>query len=126
MDISDIQLVAEITKEQEKWKAAIKKVEAQILIMLASLRKARVHNSFWIDLAKQQLLSGINSAVSSIDVQLDAKNLELLKQAYSQQVQEPSNVEPAQPGEQSAEIATNDSNNAEETSDSASAEETKD
>lgn len=86
MDAKDIELVAKITKEQEDWKKSIKSVETQVLVLLTTINKAATMcDRWWLDLAKQQALSGLSAAINAISVPLTEKNLAELKNHMEQQ-----------------------------------------
>jgi len=85
MDAKDIELVAKITKEQEDWKKSIKAVEAQVLVLLTTINKAAMMcDRWWLDLAKQQCLSGLSAAINAISVPITEKNLTDLKNYLAQ------------------------------------------
>ena len=117
MDIKDIELVTKITQEQEQLRAIIKKTEGQLLALLAAVSKASIINGWWLELAKQNLLTGINCAISAVSVPITSERLELIKKSQEQQTQSAPTAPAEQaPGEQSEAIAEDAANSSEEAS----------
>lgn len=82
MDAKDIELVAQITKEQQQWKETIKKTESQLMMMLIAMGKTlSIVDSWWLDTAKQHLLVGLSAATSAASVALNEKNINAVKQS---------------------------------------------
>lgn len=102
MDNNDIELVTKITKEQETLRVATKKVEAQILGMLEMIKKASIHDAWWLDTARRNLLTGLSAARSAIYVPINEQTLALIKKSQAPQssqseaAQEPAVQSPAQ------------------------------
>ncbi len=80
MDAKDIELVAQVTKEQEQWKATIYQSEKQVMRLLTALAKGlSIVDPWWLDVAKQQLLLGMAAATKAVSVPLTEKNLTAIK-----------------------------------------------
>lgn len=109
---SDLELVAQITKEQEHLKSAVKKIEAALRTVIANFHNATIIDRWWLNLAKQQLLSGVNSLTSALSVPMNEQNLSAIKKILADQAAQSSQSEPQVPGEQSEATASTSAENA--------------